>query len=157
MSDEPQISSEELQDRHSSPEEMTDDDLPALLGLMGVVGAELNQIDKFSIDKKARALQLTNETIQRARKKQPDEPPVQNVPVQKEPVQQNEQSPVQNKKQPAKQPKAQPSVISDDVLKAIQQVEKKVDKLYNTYDKLLTKICSKTKRITFTIANDTDK
>ena len=151
MDKEEQLSIEEMQERHASQEAITDDDHAALLGLMGVVGSELNKIDKFSIDKKHRALQLTNETIQRARKR-----------TSVQPIEQPSEEPqtvtqTQNEKTPA-QPKAvQPSVISDDVLKAIQQVEKKVDKLYNTYDKLLTKICSKTKRITFTIANDTDK
>lgn len=153
MDPEQQLSSEEMQERHASPEEMTDDDLPALLGLMGVVGSELNKIDKFSIDQKARAMQLTNETIQRARKRQPGQPhEVQNQPLPEDP-----QVPAQKKNAPAKQTINQSPVINNDVLKAIQQVEKKVDKLYNTYDKLLSKICSKTKRITFTIANDTDK
>lgn len=125
-----------------------------VMGLIGLVGQTLVNVDQMNVGGSKRAVQLSDEKIfkqkQAQQLKQPtiDGPPQPAVP---QPV--DHPPPVQKQEEI----KVASNISVNDFNKIMQQiesVEKKVDNLTKTYNNILTKLTKNTKRVTLTINND---
>lgn len=139
---------------------LDDADIHATANIFNLVGSELTMVDKQSIDssnKKATRLD-EKKVFNRPHMTQPTAPqPVQHQPVHTPLIPQPATPPIPQQTQVVHQ-QAVPAMISVDnseILSKIDEMGKKVDDLYNVYEKLLEKISKSTKRMTLTI-NDKD-
>lgn len=139
---------------------LDDADIYATASLFNIVGSELTMVDKQSVDqsnKKATRLD-EKKVFNRAPMTQTSAPPPPQPQQVQAPIAPQPALPPMPQQTQVVHQQAVPAMISVDnseILSKIDEMNKKVDDLYNVYEKLLDKISKGTKRMTLTI-NDKD-